>query len=100
MQDLDRRLFDKRRHDGTACVLLHGQPGSGKSHLARQYVNKNRKKFAGGVFWIVSHLREERYYFHELPEQDPDVFIQRASIRSHIPESGGSRVTKRQHRTQ
>ncbi|KAL8924747.1 MAG: hypothetical protein Q9172_002565 [Xanthocarpia lactea] len=36
LQDLDRRLFDKRRHDGTACVLLHGQPGGGKSHLARQ----------------------------------------------------------------
>lgn len=60
LQDLDRRLFDKRRHDGTACVLVHGQPGSGKSHLARQYVNKNRKKFSGGVFWIVSHLKEER----------------------------------------
>lgn len=66
LQDLDRRLFDKRRHDGTACVLLHGQPGGGKSHLARQYVNKNRKKFAGGVFWIVSHLRDERYCFYKL----------------------------------
>ncbi|KAL9598742.1 MAG: hypothetical protein Q9219_004300 [cf. Caloplaca sp. 3 TL-2023] len=59
LQELDRRLFDKRRHDGTACVLIHGQPGAGKSHLARQYVNKNRKKFIGGVFWIVSHLKEE-----------------------------------------
>ncbi|KAI4272674.1 MAG: hypothetical protein LQ337_005132 [Flavoplaca oasis] len=65
LQDLDRRLFDKRRHDGTACVLLHGQPGGGKSHLARQYVNKNRKKFAGGVFWIVSHLRDERDQAYE-----------------------------------
>ncbi|KAL8987033.1 MAG: hypothetical protein Q9177_003722 [Variospora cf. flavescens] len=60
LQELDRRLFDRRRHDGTACVLIHGQPGAGKSHLARQYVNKNRKKFSGGVFWIVSHLKEER----------------------------------------
>ncbi|KAI4094161.1 MAG: hypothetical protein LQ344_002415 [Seirophora lacunosa] len=60
LQELDRRLFDKRRHDGTACVLIHGQPGGGKSHLARQYVNKNRKKFTGGIFWIVSHLKEER----------------------------------------
>ncbi|KAL9018684.1 MAG: hypothetical protein Q9185_003998 [Variospora sp. 1 TL-2023] len=60
LQELDRRLFDRRRHDGTACVLIHGQPGGGKSHLARQYVNKNRKKFSGGVFWIVSHLKEER----------------------------------------
>ncbi len=25
-------------------------------------MNKNRKKFSGGVFWIVSHLKEERYW--------------------------------------
>lgn len=61
-QELDRRLFDKRRRDGTACVLLHGQPGGGKSHLARQYVNKNRKKFSGGVFWITAKSKEERYH--------------------------------------
>lgn len=60
LQELDRKLFDKRRQDGTACVLVHGQPGAGKSHLVRQYVNKNRNKFTGGVFWIVSHLKEER----------------------------------------
>jgi hypothetical protein len=59
-QELDQRLFDKRRKDGTACVLLHGQPGGGKSHLARQYVNKNRKKFAGGIFWIMAKSKEER----------------------------------------
>ena len=61
-QELDQRLFDKRRRDGTACVLLHGQAGSGKSHLARQYVNKNRKKFGGGVFWITAKSKEERYH--------------------------------------
>lgn len=59
-QELDRHLFDKRRQDGTACVLLHGQAGGGKSHLARQYVDKNRKKFAGGIFWIMAKSREER----------------------------------------
>ncbi|MCJ1246579.1 hypothetical protein MMC30_003788 [Trapelia coarctata] len=57
---LDRKLFDKkRRAAGTACVLLHGQAGVGKSHLARQYVFKNREKFPGGVFWINSRLIEE-----------------------------------------
>ncbi|KAL8965493.1 MAG: hypothetical protein Q9183_003823 [Haloplaca sp. 2 TL-2023] len=65
LQDLDKKLFDKRRHDGTACALVHGQPGGGKSHLARQYVHKNRKKFNGGVFWIVSHSRDERYQAFE-----------------------------------
>ncbi|MCJ1300968.1 hypothetical protein MMC08_003767, partial [Hypocenomyce scalaris] len=34
---------------------------AGKSHLARQYVNKNRKKFDGGIFWINARLREEIY---------------------------------------
>ncbi|KAL9580566.1 MAG: hypothetical protein Q9212_004419 [Teloschistes hypoglaucus] len=65
LQDLDRRLFDRRRHDGTACALVHGQPGAGKSHLTREYVYKNRKKFSGGIFWIVSHLKEERYQAFE-----------------------------------
>lgn len=61
LQELDRRLFDKRRRDGTACVLLHGQPGGGKSHLARQYVHKNRNKFNGGIFWVPAQLKEERW---------------------------------------
>ena len=61
-QELGRRLFDKRRQAGTACVLLWGQPGGGKSHLAREYVTKNRKKFSGGVFWITSKTKEEMYH--------------------------------------
>ncbi|KAL8785752.1 MAG: hypothetical protein Q9195_008518 [Heterodermia aff. obscurata] len=61
IQELDRRLFDKRRREGTACVLLWGQPGGGKSHLARQYVHKNRTKFEGGIFWITSGSKEERW---------------------------------------
>lgn len=56
--ELDKRLFDKRRRDGTACVLLHGQPGGGKSHLARHYVHKNRKRFPGGIFWITASSKE------------------------------------------
>ena len=61
-RELDRRLFDRRRRDGTACVLLHGQPGGGKSHLARQYIYKNKSKFSGGIFWIDARLREELFH--------------------------------------
>ena len=61
-QELGKRLFDKRRQVGTVCVLLWGQAGGGKSHLARQYVNQNRKKFSGGVFWITSKTKEEMYH--------------------------------------
>ena len=61
-RELDKRLFDKRRHIGTACVLLHGQPGGGKSHLAREYVYNNKKKFAGGIYWITATSKEERIH--------------------------------------
>lgn len=62
MRELHQKLHDrKRRNEGTACVLLHGQAGVGKSHLARQYVNKHREKFfTGGIFWIPSKIKEER----------------------------------------
>ena len=57
---MGKKLFDKRRRaNGTACVVLHGQAGAGKSHLARQYVNTNRKKFPGGIFWVNARLIEE-----------------------------------------
>lgn len=52
--ELDRKLFDHRREEGTASVLLYGPAGAGKSHVARQYVNKNRVKFDGGIFWITA----------------------------------------------
>ncbi|KAL8698581.1 MAG: hypothetical protein Q9224_001786 [Gallowayella concinna] len=89
LQDLDRRLFDKRRHDGTACVLLHGQPGGGKSHLARQYVNKNRKKFIGGVFWIISHSKEERDQAYEAIFQKA-VARESPDANTRLKESGSS----------
>lgn len=62
MRELHQRLHDRRRrNEGTACVLLHGQAGVGKSHLARQYVNRHREKFfTGGIFWISSKIKEER----------------------------------------
>ena len=59
LRELDVKLFDNRRKDGTASVLLYGQPGAGKSHLARQYVYKNTKKFPGGIFWIICKSKGE-----------------------------------------
>ena len=56
LQLLDQHLFDDRREFGTASVLIHGHPGSGKSHVARQYIHENRQKFPGGIFWINAHL--------------------------------------------
>jgi hypothetical protein len=58
---LDQHLFGAPRHDGTASVVLHGQPGSGKTHLARHYIYQNRHKFVGGIFWINAMLKEELY---------------------------------------
>lgn len=82
MQELNKRLFDtRRRREGTVCVLLHGQAGGGKSHLARQYVNKNRKKFRGGIFWIIANLREERdqafWIIHQkvLARESPELCV-------------------------
>ena len=57
---IDENLFnDKRRQKGTACVLLHGPAGAGKSHLARQYLNTHRNKFKGGIFWLNARLKGE-----------------------------------------
>ncbi|MCJ1398700.1 hypothetical protein MMC11_001901 [Xylographa trunciseda] len=62
LQTLDKKLFDrKRRSMGTACALIYGQAGAGKSHLTRQYVTKNRKRFPGGVFWINAWSFEELF---------------------------------------
>lgn len=62
LQELDRRLFNaKKRAIGTACVLLWGPPGGGKSHLAREYVFTHRNAFPGGIFWIDARLPGDRF---------------------------------------
>lgn len=50
---LEHKLASPRRAEiGSCSVLLWGPPGSGKSHLAREYVWRNRVAYPGGIFWI------------------------------------------------
>ncbi|KAI9779630.1 MAG: hypothetical protein M1839_007295 [Geoglossum umbratile] len=60
LQELNKLLFDaNKRAEGTACVLLWCLAGGGKTHLAREYVYKERHRFPGGVFWVTVKSLEE-----------------------------------------
>ena len=60
IKQLEKLLIDERLHDwgGPVSVLLHGMPGVGKTHIAREFTYKNREKFKGGVFWIAAQSKE------------------------------------------
>lgn len=59
---LHNRLFKaKARADRTVAVLIAGVPGSGKTHLARQYVFTRRESYPGGIYWIDAKSRESSY---------------------------------------
>ncbi|PKY08373.1 catalytic protein [Aspergillus campestris IBT 28561] len=56
---LHTRVFkSKKRPDRLVAVLICGGPGSGKSHLARQYVFKQHKNYPGGIFWVDAKSHE------------------------------------------
>lgn len=59
---LDQKLFKERRQNGTTPVLIHGEPGSGKTELVERYIQLNRTKFTGGVFWINYRSVEEVHH--------------------------------------
>jgi hypothetical protein len=62
LEVLHSRLFKaKARAEKTMAVLISGVPGSGKTHLARQYVFTQRDCYPGGIFWIDSKSRESAY---------------------------------------
>ena len=52
LHQIDTKLSTKRRASGASTVLIWGPPGSGKSHLAREYLWKHRPQYTGGTFWI------------------------------------------------
>ena len=61
IERLDQLFLDERWQSnwgGTSWVWLHGMPGVGKTHLAREYAFANRDNFKGGVFWIPAQSRE------------------------------------------
>ncbi|MSV27314.1 MAG: hypothetical protein EXQ52_01000 [Bryobacterales bacterium] len=38
--------------EGEKVVVLHGEPGVGKSELAREYARRHRGNYGGGAFWV------------------------------------------------
>jgi hypothetical protein len=59
LEVLHNRLFKaKARANRTMAVLISGVPGSGKTHLARQYVFNQRNCYPGGIFWIDAKKRD------------------------------------------
>ncbi|KAL2829679.1 hypothetical protein BDW59DRAFT_141781 [Aspergillus cavernicola] len=62
LEILHARLFKaKKRAENLMAVLICGVPGSGKSHLARQYVWTHRDDYPGGIFWVDAKSRQSTY---------------------------------------
>lgn len=62
LETLHTRLFKaKRRAERLMAVLICGVPGSGKTHLARQYVWAHRDNYPGGIFWVDAKSSQSRY---------------------------------------
>ncbi|KAL4785698.1 hypothetical protein BJX76DRAFT_366768 [Aspergillus varians] len=56
------RLFKaKRRAQNLMAVLVCGVPGSGKSHVVRQYVWTHRDDYPGGIFWVDAKSRQSTF---------------------------------------
>lgn len=62
LETLHTRLFKaKKRAERLMAVLICGVPGSGKTHLARQYVWSQRDCYPGGIFWVDAKSNQSRY---------------------------------------
>ncbi|KAJ6261835.1 hypothetical protein Dda_2634 [Drechslerella dactyloides] len=61
LKDFDATLLnDERRSKGNAGLLLWGPPGSGKTHLVREYVFTRREFYTGGIFWVNARTAASR----------------------------------------
>ncbi|KAK6350003.1 hypothetical protein TWF696_006255 [Orbilia brochopaga] len=61
LKDFDAILLnDDRRSKGNAGLLLWGPPGSGKTHLVREYVFTRRELYTGGIFWVNARTAASR----------------------------------------
>lgn len=55
------KLADERRSRiGVRSALLYGSPGSGKTHLAREYLWRHYEEYSNGIFWIDCKTPESR----------------------------------------
>jgi len=91
---LGRKLADEQRSQiGARSALLYGPPGSGKSHIARQYVWQHVEEYPNGVFWIDCKTPESLKKgfwnvaqtlgcYDELQSSRPDGFID--AVRLHL----------------
>ena len=62
LNQMHNRLYKaKKRADRLTAVLVHGVPGSGKTHLVRQYIWAQRDDYPGGIFWVDAKSRESTY---------------------------------------
>ena len=94
MARLVRKLADERRGQiGARSALLYGPPGSGKSHLAREYVWQHVEEYPNGVFWIDCKTPESLNKgfwnvsqtlgcYDEMQSTRPDAFVD--AVRSHL----------------
>lgn len=61
LQSLEKALHNEQRAKiGSCSVLVCGPPGSGKTHLTREYLWLHKSEYPGGVFWIDSRSEESR----------------------------------------
>lgn len=61
LRALNVRLFKEKRAERLLAALICGVSGSGKTHLARQYVWTHRGSFPGGIFWVDAKSTQSRY---------------------------------------